>query len=218
MNSYLFIFLAAHCVRDKNYNLNLKAEYLRVLLGANNIKNPETGSEFQYIMKLIIHEKWQTESDSRSYKHDIAILKLFSHIKFSRYIQPLCLLTTKFNNNFTKGKIVAWGVTDDKNNISELAVKADLKLFNYTQCVQNNNGIAVIAGEESFCAKSDDAGVCKGDSGSGLYVKIGEKYYLKGMVSAQSTMKNTTCSNKVEAIYIDMPYYYDFIMVKSKFS
>lgn len=50
-----------------------------------------------------------------------------------------------------------------------------------------------------------------GDSGSGLFIKIGSTYYLRGIVSSSLFDENGNCDVKNYAVYTDVPQYLKWI-------
>lgn len=71
--------------------------------------------------------------------------------------------------------------------------------------------LAKINWVKSFCGESDTAGVCSGDSGSAFYVQIGDRFYLKGLLS--SSISSRKCSEKTIALYSHVVDYVEFIEV-----
>jgi secreted trypsin-like serine protease len=88
-----------------------------------------------------------------------------------------------------------------------------LKTTDVLDCVIQNRDYDRIADRKTFCAQSSEVGVCKGDSGSGFYVTIEDRIYLKGIVSSAIYSK---CSQKKVALYTDVSEFYDFISVNIK--
>jgi secreted trypsin-like serine protease len=181
-------------------------------LGAHNISNDnEHGSVRKDVKKIKVHETW--DPTDISHDHDIALIKLESSIEFSQFIQPICLLPPNNSETFSHGNVTAWGKIDDSETLADVARTAELEIIDMLQCLRDHEELARIFWPESFCARSDNAGVCEGDSGSGLVVKIDDRYYLKGLVSS-SLVKQ--CSEKYVAIYSDTQKYYDFIKVRNE--
>lgn len=165
------------------------------------------------VKKIVIHSGWN--SDSFKFTHDIAIMRLMLKIKFSVNVQPICIFTEdeKLTNN--SASVASWGVVDDFNNIANKAQIVDLKIIDTAQCLFEEENLVRIFWLESFCAKSNNSGVCLGDSGSGLYVEIEGKYFLKGIVSSSLIQD---CSRKTTALYSDVTKYFQFIKVVNFFT
>lgn len=208
------LLLAAHCVHEKGEEVSTKSEVLSVVLGVNNLTVDEKhGKVLRDVEKIIIHSGWNP--DDIRYDNDITLLKLKSKVQFSVYIQPICLFTENQNLKEDHGKVAGWGTIDDDNNFSDTVKIADLRIIETFDCLKNTPHLVRIIWEDSFCAESNETGVCLGDSGSGLYVEIDSKFYLKGIVSS-SLLQD--CSEKGTALYSDVSKYYNFIKVISKIS
>jgi secreted trypsin-like serine protease len=178
-------------------------------LGAHNISTEnEHGRIRKNVKKIIVHKDWNPKAIS--YDHDIAIIQLDSPVEFDQFIRPICLLSEKNREIFNSGNVTGWGEIDDDHTLADVARTSEFEIVEKSQCHDTNRKNSSIFWPESFCAKSDNAGVCKLDSGSGLVVKIGNRFYLKGLVSSSLV---TLCSDIYVAIYTDLQKYYNFIKV-----
>jgi hypothetical protein len=130
---------------------------------------------------------------------------------FNAFIQPICLFTSDFNN-ITNGSVAGWGAIDDYDTTADVAKITELQIFDTFSCVLDDVILGRIAWKDSFCARSDEGGVCGGDSGSGFYIDIQNVKYLKGLVS--SAIKRD-CSEKGAVLYSDVTKYIEFIKVRN---
>jgi secreted trypsin-like serine protease len=178
------------------------------MLGAHNIDDDsEFGRQVFGVKEFIIHENWNPSIVK--YNDDIALVRLSSPAEFTLSVQPICLMS--IDEKFDHGKVVGWGEINDNGEISDVAKTVELKTTQTLPCVLNHHVYARIAWDESFCAHSEKSGVCRGDSGSGFYVKYNGKTYLKGLVS--SAVKKA-CSDNAVALYTDITKYFSsFIKV-----
>lgn len=201
---------AAHCIHNKQLSPS-KVEEISIMLGAHKMSNTrEEGRIVKKIKQIIIHEGWDSRIDR--YTHDIALIRLNSPIQFSDYIRPINL-TSNVNYDFYNGSVASWGYVHDDFNLADTAQIVDLEIVNIAKCLMVETALVYNHWEESFCGKSEYSGICVGDPGSGLYVKIKETYFLKGIVS---TSLSGNCSDKNTALYSDVPKYYQFIKVSLK--
>ena len=163
------------------------------------------------VSEILIHEQWNHNTET--FKNDIAILIIEERIFFSRFIQPICL--TLSIGDVTKGTVVSWGRNAMSHTYNEdIPTKIDVTIIQSEgECYRQENALAKIGSETSFCAGDPGVKVCKGDSGSGLFVLIDSTYYLKGIVSASQFKETTGCSPKNLAVYTDVLKYIDFIGV-----
>lgn len=80
------------------------------------------------IEKIIPHPLYNPKNPSKH--HDIAILKLNDTVKFSDFIQPICLPIKGFNKGLSPGlphSVVGWGKTDlcKSPSIKRQSIKKD---------------------------------------------------------------------------------------------
>jgi hypothetical protein len=186
----------------------MKTEKLWIVLGAHNLSDDdEYGRQESYAGEIIIHENWDPK-DIR-YNDDIALIRLSFPVTFSTFVQPICLITN--DQAIYNGKVAGWGYVDDYGRTADVVKIAELSTLSLSDCLLRNYLLGRIAWNASFCAHSEINGVCGGDSGSGFYVDIQNKKYLKGLVS--STIR-TMCSKNSIAIYTDTSKYIGFIKVR----
>lgn len=104
-----FYFQAAHCIKQKFENPELKPEDLLVLLGRHDLKPlHERGSMQAEVNAIIVHPNWKR--NTLQYDSDIALISLKNKIPFSIYIIPVCLPVDKNVNTLlheTLGTIVS---------------------------------------------------------------------------------------------------------------
>lgn len=181
-------------------------------MGAHDLSNKsEVGRVTKKVKFIVIHQKWNPHESN--YNGDIAIVKLDSKIKYTKYIVPVCLMGERHKKqNVDHGKLYGWGVSDDFDSSEPIAKVVDLEISSISECVFGEKGdrrLSHIAWTDSFCAGQKGKGICKGDSGSGLFVKIEDRYYLRGIVSSAIIVK---CSETDKALFSDVQKYENFIM------
>lgn len=128
-------------------------------------------------------------------------------VAFSNYIRPVCLPTQE-TSEIVNGVVSGWGVFDDSNIPSNLPRKVELPIVSNLECFKKDEALVRIIWEEAFCAGREGSGVCKGDSGSGLYVEIFGRFYLRGIVSSSVARP---CTQTNYAIYSDIYKYLNFL-------
>lgn len=194
-------------MQEKREEHPTEIDKLWILLGSNDIsKDNEFGRQNVSAKEIIIHENW--DSKSTRYNDDIALIRLSSPVTFDSFIQPICLMTN--DQVVSNGKVAGWGSVDNSGTTADIAKIAELTFLSLCDCLLRNYLLGQMAWKDSFCAHSEVNGVCKGDSGSGFYVHIQNKKYLKGLVSS-SVIRD--CSENSIAIYTDISKYYGFIKV-----
>lgn len=171
-------------------------------------RNERGRKDSRKVHEIIIHDGW--DPYNISFNHDIALILLELPVGFSALIQPICLFTKNYENK-TGGKVAAWGAIDDEGTIPDVANIAEFKIVKPFQCVLKSPLLTHIAWKKSFCAESETSEVCQGDSGSGFYIEINDKFYLRGIVSSSLA---TACTKKHFTLFSDVAKYHSFIMVR----
>lgn len=158
------------------------------------------------VKKYKVHNEW--DSSTYDYEGDIAVLLLNGQAPFSRFIRPVCVSENNDMTNMNSGTLAGWGQYDDSEQQSNLPRKIDLDVIPNKQCFKLESRLKLASGDGMFCAGKKGVAVCSGDSGSGLYVNIKGKFYLRGLVSSSV---RTRCSEGYVALYTDVLKYLDFI-------
>ena len=159
-----------------------------------------------------MHPDWNP--NTQRFEGDIAVLSMESDAQFNRFIQPICLYPQNSNLlSISEGIVVGYGVASTSSithtNIPKII---NLPIHNNEDCFIHNKEFAGISSSNTFCAGSGNgSGVCLGDSGSGLYVKYGDTYYLKGLVSACFLNTDGICNVNDYALFTNVHNYYDWI-------
>lgn len=157
-----------------------------------------------------MHENWNRKINR--FKDDIGLIRLNASVTFNKYVQPICLLTS--DQEFFNGSIAGWGVKIDERELSDVPITVDLTFSKLEQCVKDNSGLSSVAWNDSFCFKKQnnmDIGSCRGDGGSGIFVKVEDRFYLKGFKSWRLT---DHCSENSQILSIDIFKYFNFIRVR----
>jgi len=181
------------------------------MLGVQNYKKAEELGRISVGFKSItIHRHWNTNEPS--FDADIAILELANEVQFNNYIRPICLADDDSEiAEISKGTVVGFGITEN-GTPSDIANKLEIAITDYHSCILKSRDISTFASARTFCGgPADGRGVCSGDSGSGVYVKHNEIFYLRGLVSSGLINNNYECDTHRQAVFTDVPEYYDWI-------
>lgn len=178
-----------------------------VLLGAHNIGKQNETSRVSFATKSIfIHDQWN--SSSHKFKNDVALIKLNETVTFNQYIQPACLPTTDILH-IDNGTVVGWGIYDDSGRVSDYPKEIKVPILDAFDCISKNVYLVPIFDKKTmFCAGRDGAGICPGDSGSGLYVEDKGIFYVKGLVSSSTYI---SCSLTNYVLYTDVLINWSFL-------
>uniref|UniRef100_A0A182Q2V3 Peptidase S1 domain-containing protein n=1 Tax=Anopheles farauti TaxID=69004 RepID=A0A182Q2V3_9DIPT len=210
----LFVVTAGHCVHNEDTGYKLSEKMLRVKLGMSRLSaNGSSTTRTFAVQKIIPHAKFVPQK----HKHDVALLRLNGSVKFTNFIQPVCLdLTESIWVEYLAdvfGTIVGWGLTE-KNHISDRLLKAELPIVRYTDCVESNPdlyGRLIYSG--MYCAGIlNGTSPCNGDSGGGMYIYRENRWFLRGVVSFSAIREGTNyCDAFSYVVFMNVPYYAKWI-------
>lgn len=168
--------------------------------------------------KIIVHEDWNT-TDQR-YDADMSLLK-FEERKISiehTYINPICIWDSVDDPLANEGVILGWGQSEDSTKLHEIVPKrTEIEIVNASFCFHADPHLGEIYSKRSFCAGNRDiSGPCAGDSGGGLFIKVGKIYYLKGLVSTGRTSADGPCDISSYSLYTNVHKFADWIKQKTQ--
>uniref|UniRef100_A0A182TQH2 Peptidase S1 domain-containing protein n=1 Tax=Anopheles melas TaxID=34690 RepID=A0A182TQH2_9DIPT len=200
---------AAHCMYDSIGNPR-SANDLTTVPGMHNIDNFfDADLQERSVKKIFIHEDYYFE-DSVLLDTDIAVMLIDQPLTYNNLVRPICLWQESDNLEQIvgqKGFVSGWGVTEDGNAKYPSYVTATV--VDRRTCTRNLERL--IAGNARiFCADGHGSVPCTGDSGSGLVIKRGSRYYIRGIVSVGQYDPNTlTCARDKYVLYTDIaPFRY----------
>lgn len=189
---------------------HIREEDLNVKLGVYDLYSDF--EEERSVRFIFLHEDWKFED--YSFAADIAMLRLSSPADFSHRIRPICLgfkeKMIPLIRNIKIGSVHGWGETKFSQHYLNISRKIELPILEMGNCYEKENSIRELSWNESFCAGDIHKNVCPGDSGSGFFVRIGEKQFLRGLVSSAV---DKSCSETNVALYTDTTEYQTFIEV-----
>jgi Trypsin len=153
------------------------------------------------VKEIFVHPNWNP--NIASYNGDISVIVMDGNVEFNRQVQPICLLSTL---TATNGVVVGYGKSEDTTKRHEnIPKKLDVHIPTNEKCFLDSPSLAAVSSGNTFCAGTTNGhSVCFGDSGGGLYVKQGNVFYLKGLVSASLKDANENCDSFNYAIYTDV--------------
>ena len=198
-------------MQDKHEVKPKSAGDFLVLLGAHNLnKTIEVGRVPYAVQKVNIHPDWNIYIES--FDADIAVLVLDRAIGFNEFIQPICLVNVQATTVIT-GIVVGYGKSEDETKIHENIPKViDMPIHTNEHCFLENSNLVKISSKRTFCGGTGTGvGVCRGDSGSGLFVTDGSAYYLRGIVSSSIIGGRYGCDVDTYSVFTDVTKYVDWI-------
>ncbi|KAF5289867.1 hypothetical protein FQR65_LT02001 [Abscondita terminalis] len=194
-----YVLTAAHCVKGKD--LPKSWDLFSVRLGEYNTETDKdcvVENKYQYCSDLpinvgveerIVHQLYDPYDINQH--HDIALLRLVENVKFTNYVKPICLPTTKdlltkdySNMNMT---VAGWGKTETASE-SKVKLKLQVPVRSSRECSPVYLTKQVSLGKGQLCAggvQGKDS--CRGDSGGPLmalfYNNNLYSWYVTGVVS-----------------------------------
>lgn len=207
------VITAAHCTNERDRD-PYKSTEIVAFFGRQNIVE-WSGQDFKSSDIREIHTHPGYRSESLSYDNDISILVMKSTIYYSRFIRPICLWA--FSNNIRNienqvGIVVGWG-RDENGKITPEAKRVEAPIVPEAKCLRADESYRYITSNRTFCAGGRKGeGPCNGDSGGGLVLQYGNKWYLRGVVSVTVPDPETkTCNLGNYVVYTDVAQYDSWI-------
>ncbi|XP_065076657.1 serine protease gd-like [Ochlerotatus camptorhynchus] len=196
------LITAAHCVYEiDNF---IEPERLLAIPGMYNIDNFfEENAQFSYVEAVIPHDEYEHEEDLSD--ADLAVLRLKKELVFNDYVVPIC--PWQGENDLRsivgqEGYLAGWGVTE--RGVTAVPTYIKTTIVSRRQCNVNLERIYP-NNARIFCGDGRGSTPCNGDSGSGLVLKRGNQYYLRGIVSRGLVDPSTLrCDVTKYAVYTDI--------------
>jgi len=183
-----------------------------VLLGFHELNNLNDTGRASYAVKSInIHSEWSPYTSS--YDADIAVLILYRDVQFNEHIQPICMTSTDPRiAASTDGVVVGNGKGGYDNTYENIPKILKMPIQNDQHCTKKHYTFKDLLTGRTFCAGNGTGqGVCLGDSGSGFVVKIGDAFYLRGIVSASLGNSILGCDVDSYSVFTNALKYIDWI-------
>jgi secreted trypsin-like serine protease len=208
------IFTAAHCIQDKMVLQPRALDSFYAFIGKYDLQADESGATRGTFSSIRMHPDW--DANTTRYDADIAVLVLNDQITFGTFVQPACLPTPTTNVFNIRGTIVGYGLTENSDIREDRPKFVKIPSVDLMECLWNSHTFHVAGSNRTFCAGERGKRACKGDSGSGFYVKSGSSTYtVTGIVSNGSP----DCDDDQFAVFTSVPKFVDWIrqeMAKEK--
>lgn len=180
-----------------------------LLFGAYDLNDLfQTGALSSSPAEIFIHPDWNPFN--QRYDADIAALVVEDDIPYTKYIRPICLPAAE--QSAKEGYVTGWGESEDNTKVHEnIPKQIKIPIHANEKCFLESGEFAKISSLRTFCGGArDNIGPCRGDSGGGLFVKTGNVFLLKGIVSA-SLINLGQCDVTNFAIYTNVDKFIDWI-------
>ncbi|XP_063756935.1 serine protease 27-like [Eleginops maclovinus] len=169
--SDMWVLTAAHCIPSISTNMT-------IVLGRDSMTGPNVNEVSRVVDKIISHPAY----DPWSYDNDMALLKLSAPVKFTDYIQPVCLAST--DSTFHTGIsnwVVGFGTNSSGGPQADILQEVKVPIVGNNECkcaypYLTDNMICA-----GFRAGGKDS--CQGDSGGPITATTGKVWIQSGVVS-----------------------------------
>ncbi|KAL7013240.1 hypothetical protein ACKWTF_015288 [Chironomus riparius] len=198
-------------VTDKHDPSPKMAGEIITQLGVYDLKRVvEVGRVSYAVQRINVHPDWNTLTEP--FDADLAVLVLDREVTFNEFIHPICLAGVHVATIAT-GVVVGYGKSEDKTKIHETIPKViATPIHTNEHCFLKNSNLVKISSKRTFCGGSGTGvGVCRGDSGSGLFVTDGSAYYLRGIVSSSIIGGRYGCDVDSYSVFTDVAKYVNWI-------
>uniref|UniRef100_A0A8C2ZFX6 coagulation factor Xa n=1 Tax=Cyclopterus lumpus TaxID=8103 RepID=A0A8C2ZFX6_CYCLU len=173
LNEYI-ILTAAHCMNE--------SRYIYVKLGEFDVLVDHGTEATHRVETIITHNRYRPNT----YHNDIALIKLATPIKFSRFILPACLPEQDFAEKVLMrqkdGFVSGFGRLGEGRQPSSILQRLAMPYVNRQTCIESTE-LRISA--HMFCAGYDAIAkdACQGDSGGPHVTRYSNTYFITGIVS-----------------------------------
>ncbi|XP_044043506.1 coagulation factor X [Siniperca chuatsi] len=173
LNEYI-ILTAAHCMNQ--------SRYIYVKLGEFDVLVDDGNEATHYVETIITHNKYKRDT----YHNDIALIKLATPIKFTRFILPACIPEPDFAEKVlmrqVDGMVSGFGRLGEGRQASTILQRLTMPYVDRHTCIESTQ-LRISA--RMFCAGYNTIAkdACQGDSGGPHVTRYHNTYFITGIVS-----------------------------------
>ncbi|XP_022619700.1 coagulation factor X-like [Seriola dumerili] len=173
LNEYI-ILTAAHCLNQ--------SRYMYIKLGEFDTLVDHGNEATHFVETLVAHKNYRPDT----YHNDIALIKLTSPIKFSRFILPACIPQPEFAEKVLMrqqdGLVSGFGRLGEGRQASTILQRLTVPYVDRHTCIESTQ-LRISA--RMFCAgyKLEAKDACQGDSGGPHVTRYSDTYFVTGIVS-----------------------------------
>ncbi|XP_059176287.1 serine protease 28-like [Physella acuta] len=174
-----WVLTAAHC-----YKAGVSYQVVANLTDGNVLINRNLKAAVWIdVEEFYVHEDY---TNIPTFFNDIALIRLASDVTFSKAVRPICLPRESMQGQ-KDCFAIGWGTTIDQTpyQFPTHLKQVKAKVMNQRLCHFIYSITSFGMDDKSFCLDVDTGlGVCSGDSGGSLSCKIGDRFYVAGVVSS----------------------------------
>lgn len=168
------ILTAAHCMNQlHNFNVRL-GEFDRLVIHGNEVDHE--------VETILIHKNYSLDTDD----NDIALIKLATPIKFTRFILPACIPERDFAEKVLMhepaGIVSGFGKLSEQEKPSSIMKRLIVPYVDHQTCTESTR-FPITDG--MFCAGNgtEAKDPCQGDGGGPHVTRYRDTYFITGIVS-----------------------------------
>ncbi|XP_058177885.1 chymotrypsinogen B-like [Anopheles ziemanni] len=204
--------LPAHCVVNGD---SIRSKYDIEVYGGRKYRDAITENLQELdVAKIIVHPGY----NYLDLVNDITILKLTSDINITNFVRPVSTWNVDNDENQifgSLGTVIGFGLNED-DEPSDTLQEATIPVLDTPTCLAwDNETYGKHLTTQMYCAGGkDDVSACNGDSGGGMFFKISETWYLRGIVSFSPIRPNETedlCDSSKPTVFTDVTKYRKWI-------
>ncbi|KAM4711403.1 uncharacterized protein FYW61_021831 [Anableps anableps] len=168
------ILTAAHCMNQ--------SRYFTVKLGEHNTTEQTDREVSHEVDTIVSHFKYS----SQTYNNDIALIKLATPIRFTKYILPVCIPEPDFAENVLMrqkdGVVSGFGRLGEGRETATILQRLSVPYVDRHTCMESTR---LPISLRMFCAGYDTTAkdACQGDSGGPHVTSYRDTYFITGIVS-----------------------------------
>ncbi|XP_055904203.1 serine protease gd-like [Eupeodes corollae] len=204
------VISAAHCFYSGLEQL--KPENILISMGLHDLTSWLDDAQNFGVQNIIQHPDYNPTHSN--FDADLAVVRLKRSVMFTTSIRPICMWQGSLDIREiegTSGAVVGWGA-DNNRNTTSVPTLVNATVVSEITCLRSNSVFISLTSNRTLCAGNlDGSGPCMGDSGNGLIIKKGNKWLLRGTVSAALGTPNGHCILDNYAIYSDIAKFSDWI-------
>uniref|UniRef100_A0A914ZEF7 Peptidase S1 domain-containing protein n=1 Tax=Parascaris univalens TaxID=6257 RepID=A0A914ZEF7_PARUN len=212
--SSIHILTAAHCALP----MAISRSYVK--LGTVSSSEQSTKGIIRKVVAKRVHPYYSISEQINPGAHfDIAVLQLDEEVKYTQYIQPICLPSNDSHLIKGSGTITGWGqyTTGSQLNpgISAALRQADVPFIDRQRCSHlwmqiATGGFPIV--ESQLCAGAWNRGTGAGDSGGPLQVSHEGVWYQVGITSfGENTLEGLLDQASYPGVFTRVSSYCSFI-------
>lgn len=178
-----------------------------MLLGGYNLSTKNESDILRIgVIVANLHPQWKMYGNK--YDADLAILVLGKNIKFTNYIQPICLPTNNITDG-TTGTIMGYDLTDNGTKPHlEFPRHAVMNVSNSVYCLTTD-----LSPTRTFCSNGGDGNLNlnERDAGGGFFMRSGSTWVQYGILSTVDVNATGHGDTNPIAVYTNVSMFTNWI-------